>query len=127
MNEGGYAAHFSSKYRRRRRESAHAEHHLGFVTAVNRATARQTFIETANKTENGGREGRGQSDAWKFFERNFRMLFQGQGVHIFFGNEEQYFMAALAKHFRHGQAGKQMSASSTACNDCVHLGFKFEA
>src|SRR5437868_6351078 len=85
------------------------------------------LIAVSTLGKNGGREWRGQSDAWKFFERNFRMLFQGQGVHIFFGNEEQYFMAALAKHFRHGQAGKQMSASSTACNDCVHLGFKFEA
>ena len=127
MNEGVDAAHFPSKHRRRRREPAHAEDDLRFVTTVNRAAAREAFIETANKTENGRGERRGQSDAWKFFEGNFGMLFQGQGVDIFFGNEEQHVMAALPKHLRHGQAGKQMAARSTTCDDCVHFRFKFEA
>ena len=44
----------------------------------------------------------------------------GERVDLLFGNEEHHFVAVAAQHFRDRDAGKQMPASSSACDNSVH-------
>src|SRR2546421_11028662 len=110
----------AGQHRRSGRKSSHAKNDLRLKRPVDGSAKRQAFVKTAKETKKRRRKWRWQSHGGQFFHTETFSTGERQSVDIFLRYQQHHFMPAVTQHFCHGDAGKKMSASSSACDYCIH-------
>ncbi len=120
VNKSRNAAHAPGQDGSGRSEAAHAEDNLRFEFAIDGAAKREALAKSPDEPEDHGRKWRRQRNGGQFFEWKTRAVRQCERIDFFLGDQQNDFVATIAQHFRHGDAGEKMSAGSATCNHCVH-------
>jgi hypothetical protein len=101
-------------------ESTHAEH----CARLEFAKERFYLLQAATKPEPETKQCTGRfsikSDAWHFLDAKLRAPRGRERIDIFFRDQHHDRVTAFEEHLADGQAGKQMSAGSTCCDDEIH-------
>ena len=68
-----------------------------------------------------GENGEGSPTVGNFSNRKFVRPESASASISFSEINSMHFVAAIAQHFGHGDAGEKMPAGASACDHCIHI------